>query len=142
MHTSDSTSEEFLHQFKSVMPPAVKTTLAGRKFENIEAYADAADNVDETTQECTNIYMVGHPSKVDTSGLCFYHTHFDNKAQSAGPHASSKLRETSCLKKNFQQIYQSCDRQMLLDHSVYVVDNGDKAIPSSTSQTDILAHVF
>ena len=79
--SSNSTSEEFLHQFKSVMPPAVRTTLTGRKFENIEAYAEAADNVAKTTQECTNVNMVGHQPNVDTSGLCFYHTCFSNKAQ-------------------------------------------------------------
>ena len=78
--SSGSTSDEFLHQFKSVMPSAVRTTLAGRKFENIKAYAEAADDAAETTQECTNVYMVGRPSKVDTSGLCFYHTRFGNKA--------------------------------------------------------------
>ena len=49
--SSDSTSEEFLHQFKSVMPTAVSTMFAGRKFENIEAYAEAADDLAETTQE-------------------------------------------------------------------------------------------
>ena len=79
--SSDSTCEEFLQQFKSVILPAVTSMLAGRKFENIEVYAEAADDVAETTQECTNIYMVGYPSKVDTSGLCFYYTCFGNKAQ-------------------------------------------------------------
>ena len=35
----------------------------------------------ETTQECINVYMVCRPSKMDTSRLYFYHTHFGNKAQ-------------------------------------------------------------
>ena len=34
--SSDSTTEEFFHQFKSVMGSAVRATLAGRKFENIK----------------------------------------------------------------------------------------------------------
>ena len=88
--SSDSISEEFLHQFKSVLPPVVKATLAGRNFKNIDTYAEVANNVAETTQECTNVYMDGCLSKVDTSGLCFYHTCFVNKAKSAGPHESSK----------------------------------------------------
>ena len=79
--SSDSTSEEFLYQFKSVMPTAVRTTLAGRKFESIEVYTEVADDVAENTQECTNVYLVGRPSKVDTSWMCFYYTCFGNKAQ-------------------------------------------------------------
>ena len=78
---SDSTSEEFLHQFKSVIPPAVRTMLAGRKFENIEVYAEAVEDMAETIQECINVYMVSHPSNMDTSELCFYHTQFGSKAQ-------------------------------------------------------------
>ncbi len=83
--SSDSTSEEFLHQFKSVMPPGVRTALAGRKFENIEAYAAAADDVTETIRECTSVYTVNRLPKRDketnASGLCFYHTRFGSKAQ-------------------------------------------------------------
>ena len=76
--SSDYTSEEFFHQFKSVMPPGVRTALAGRKFANIEAYAEAADDVAETIRECTSVYTVSRPPKkekgTDSSGLCFYHT--------------------------------------------------------------------
>ena len=83
--SSDSTTEEFSHQFKSVMPPGVRTALAGRKFDTIEAYAEAADDVAETIRECTSVYMVSRPSKKDkgsdTPGLCFYHTRFGSKAQ-------------------------------------------------------------
>ena len=70
-----------LHQFKSVMPPAVRTMLAGRKFENIGPYTKAADDVAKTSQDCTNVYMVGFPSKLDICELCFYHTCFGNKEQ-------------------------------------------------------------
>lgn len=82
--SSNSTSGD---KFKSIMPPGVRTVLAGRKFENIETYAEAADDVAETIQECTSVYIVSHPPKrdkgMDTSGLCFYHTRarFGNKAR-------------------------------------------------------------
>lgn len=83
--SSDSTSEEFFHQFKSVMPPGFRTALAGRKFAIIEAYAEAADEVAETIRECTSVYTVSRPPKKDkgsdASGLCFYHTRFGSKAQ-------------------------------------------------------------
>lgn len=83
--SSDSTSEEFFHQFKSVMPPAVRTTLAGRKLENVEAYAEAADDVAETIRECTGVHTVSRPPKRDkgteASGLCFYHARFGSKAR-------------------------------------------------------------
>ena len=82
--SSDSTSEEFFHQFKSTMPPGVRTALAGRKFGTVEEYAEAADDVAETIQECTSVHAVNRQSKKekgsDSSGVCFYHTRFGSKA--------------------------------------------------------------
>ena len=87
--SSDSTSEEFFHQFKSTMPPGVRTALAGRKFDTIKAYAEAADDVAETIQVCTSVHSVSRQSKKDkgsdTSGLCFYHTRFGSKARKCRP---------------------------------------------------------
>lgn len=54
--SSDSTSEEFFHQFKSTMPPGVRIALAGRKFDTIEAYTEAADDVAETIQVYTSVH--------------------------------------------------------------------------------------
>ena len=137
--SSDSTTEEFSHQFKSVMPPGVRTALAGRKFDTIEAYAEAADDVAETIRECTSVYMVSRPSKKDkgsdTPGLCFYHTRFGSKAQKC--RAPCKFTMTGppvapapgSFSESFQHTNQSGDTQTLLDHSVYAVDNGDTAIP-------------
>ena len=85
--SSDSTSEEFSYKFKSVMPPGVRTALAGRKFENIAAYTEAADEVAETIRECTStsVHAVSRPPKkekgTDAPGLCFYHARFGSKAQ-------------------------------------------------------------
>jgi hypothetical protein len=81
--SSDSTSEEFLHQFKSIMPPGVRTALAGRKFGTVEEYAEAADDVAETIQECTNVHAVSRQPKKekDSSGVCFYHARFGSKAR-------------------------------------------------------------
>ena len=87
--SSDSTSEEFFHKFKSVMPPGVRTALAGRKFDTIEAYAEAADDVAETIQECSSVYTVSQPpkkeKKPDKTGWCFYHTRFGSKARKCRP---------------------------------------------------------
>lgn len=96
---SDSTSEEFLYKFKSVMPPGVRTALAGRKFENIAAYAEAADDVAETIAPVL-VYMqsAGHPKRrKGRMPLGYASTTHASAARhkSAEPHANSRQRETT-----------------------------------------------
>ena len=88
--SSDSTSEEFSYKFKSVMPPGVRTALAGRKFENIAAYAEAADDVAETIRECTStsVHAVSRSYASTTHASAARH-------KSAEPHAYSRQRETT-----------------------------------------------